>query len=206
MGVSVIHVPYIVDVKPALAGHADLSALHLGGRRILVSRSIEHFAYALSKLGFEPELSERPCLAAYPGDVGLNACLIKNRLFCRAKYADEKLLGFAAEKGLEIINVKQGYAKCSVCIVDESHIITEDRSIHKAAEAFGVWSLLISPGHIRLEGFDYGFIGGASGKLDKNTLAFTGTLKRHPDETRILCFLESCGVEPVFLTDRPALT
>ncbi len=203
LGINIIHVPDNYDVNPALAGHADLSALHLGGRRILVSRSIGHFASELNVLGFEAELSGRPCSAAYPGDVGLNACLIKNKLFCAAKYADEKLLVFAEEKGLEIISVKQGYAKCSICVVDESHIITEDKSVHKAAEACGVESLLISPGHVALEGFGYGFIGGATGKLGKSALAFTGTLKRHPDEDKILRFLEACAVEPVYLTDRP---
>jgi hypothetical protein len=39
------------------------------------------------------------------------------------------------------------------------------------------------------------FIGGASVKLSGNINAFTGLLKHHPDEQRILYYLKTCGVE-----------
>ena len=35
--------------------------------------------------------------------------------------------------GYEIINVKQGYAKCSICVVSDNAIITADKGIAKAA-------------------------------------------------------------------------
>ena len=63
--------------------------------------------------------------------------------------------------------------------------------------------LQIRPGHIALEGYDYGFIGGASFLLDSNTLAFTGHLDVHPDRDRILDFLRQHGVSAVFLTESP---
>lgn len=37
--------------------------------------------------------------------------------------------------------------------------------------------LLISSGDIKLEGYDYGFIGGASGKISDNTVVFSEMLK-----------------------------
>ncbi|MCD8117342.1 MAG: hypothetical protein LUE21_09570 [Oscillospiraceae bacterium] len=63
--------------------------------------------------------------------------------------------------------------------------------------------LEITPGYIELSGYQYGFIGGASFRLDAHTIAFTGTLDRHPDKMRILSFLAKHSVKPVFLTDRP---
>lgn len=203
LGIAVIHVPDNMDVNPHLSGHADLSVFHTGGNRIIISRSIAGFEPVLEQYGFDVRLSDKPCSAEYPADAGLNACLLDNRLFHNKKCSDKTLTDFAAENKLAYINVSQGYTKCSVCTVDAKHIITEDKVIHKAAKYCGIDSLLISPGYIRLDGFDYGFIGGASGKISKNTLAFTGTLKHHPDVNRILDYLKMCGVEPLFLTDKP---
>ena len=40
--------------------------------------------------------------------------------------------------------------------------------------------LLISSGDIKLEGYDYGLIGGASGKISDNTVVFFGNAEMHP--------------------------
>jgi hypothetical protein len=202
-GISIIHVPDNNDVNPHLSGHADLSVFHTGGNGIIINQSIKAFAPVLENYGFDVRLSDKPCSAAYPNDAGLNACLLDKRLFHNKKCSDKTLTDFSAENKLAYINVSQGYTKCSVCTVDAEHIITEDKAIHKTAKSCGIESLLISSGHIKLDGFAYGFIGGASGKLSKNTLAFTGTIRHHPDENKILEYLKLCGVEPLFLTDRP---
>ena len=203
INIVTIQVPDNKDVLPTISGHADLSLCHLGGNRMLLSKSLEDFAPDLNIHGFEVLLTENSLASAYPGDVGLCACIINNKLFHNLKYTDKRLITEASVNGCKLINVSQGYTKCSVCVVENSHIITEDKSIHKAAENCGIISLLITPGFIKLVGFDYGFIGGATGKLSKNILAFTGTLSGHPDENRIYDFLESCNVEPLFLSDEP---
>ena len=41
-------------------------------------------------------------------------------------------------------------------------------------------------------------------KLQKNVLAFTGTLEQHPDKKAILSFLVERNVDPVYITDYPA--
>ena len=64
-------------------------------------------------------------------------------------------------------------------------------------------SLDIAPGHIALEGFPYGFIGGAAFKISDDTMAFTGTLDEHPDGERIVGYLAEYGLGSVFLTDKP---
>ena len=50
--------------------------------------------------------------------------------------------------------------------------------------------LLISSGDIKLEGYDYGFIGGASGKISDNTVVFFGNAEMHPrySSIRELCY------------------
>jgi hypothetical protein len=199
--INTIQVPDNMDVLPWLCGHADLSLCHLGGKLMLLSKSLEGFAKELSALGFDVLTTDKPSASVYPADVGLNACLINGRLFHRLKYTDKRLISEALRNGCEPVNVSQAYTKCNICVVDENHIITEDKSIHKAADSCGIVSLLLSPGFIKLDGFNYGFIGGASGKLSKNILAFTGLLSGHPDEKRIYEFLDNCNVEPLYLSD-----
>lgn len=98
--------------------------------------------------------------------------------------------------------MKQGYSKCSICVLSENAIITSDNVIHKRAVANGIDSLLISQGFIDLPGFDYGFIGGASFKISKNKIAFTGHLDKHPDKERIFSFLSLHNIKPVYITEK----
>ena len=105
-------------------------------------------------------------------------------------------------RGFEIVDCRQGYAKCSVCVVDEGAIITADRGVETAARKAGLDVLLIEPGYIFLDGFTFGFIGGSSFKISRSKLAFTGTLDAHPNKEDIIHFLKVHEVEPVYLTER----
>ena len=100
--------------------------------------------------------------------------------------------------------MRQGYAKCCACVVNEGAMITSDTGIAKAAARHGVDVLRIRPGYIELAGFDTGFIGGTAFRISERALAFTGRLDAHPDRADIEAFLRSRGIEPVYLTDRPA--
>lgn len=57
--------------------------------------------------------------------------------------------------------------------------------------------LLISSGDIKLEGYDYGFIGGASGKISDNTVVFFGNAEMHPcySSIRELCLKNKIGIK-----------
>ena len=102
------------------------------------------------------------------------------------------------------INSRQGYSRCSVCVVSDNAIITTDEGICRGAEAHGIDVLKIQPGYIDLLGFDYGFIGGASFKISDTKLAFTGRLDKHPDAERIIEFASLHNVNIVYITDKPA--
>ena len=88
--------------------------------------------------------------------------------------------------------------------VDGESLITADRGIAAAATKNGLSVLLISEGHVALDGFPYGFIGGAAFKIANDCIAFTGNLNEHPDRGRIVEFLRKCGIRPLYLTDHSA--
>lgn len=204
LGIEAIWLEPAPDLPGGIAPHADMSVLHLGGNSLLIASEL--FEYApesiekLRTLGAELLSAQERRDSKYPNDCGLNVCVIGNSVVLNQKTADKAVKEQLSN--YEYINVAQGYARCSVCVVDESSVITADRGIAREMKMAGFSVLEISPGYIELEGYDYGFIGGASVKLSRELLAFTGRLDKHPDRERILEFLMRRGVAPCFLSDK----
>jgi len=147
-------------------------------------------------------ITQNPASCEYPYDIGLNAAMFGNNLVCNVKYTHSKIIEYADSTEKNIIDVKQGYAKCSVCIVDENSIITSDESIYKKASNNNINVLLIEKGHIDLNGYNYGFIGGCSGLINQNKLAFTGNIKEHPNYKEIKDFCSNRGVGIISLSSQ----
>ena len=100
----------------------------------------------LCKLGAKPESPiyegiPNELSPLYPGDCRYNAACTGKFFIHRLDITDSELLAAAkASCGneLELIDVRQGYAKCSTVIVDENSIITYDKGIAKPCEAAGI--------------------------------------------------------------------
>lgn len=162
--------------------------------------------------------------AVYPGDCIFNAACTGKFFIHNTKITDKKLLEEAKKAGMRIIDVKQGYAKCNCLIVDERSIITSDAGIAEKCRKYNVSArsatqpsgssdavlhesdtidcLLINPGNILLEGFEYGFIGGASGRIC-DEIIFSGDLSAHPDCARISDFITERGLKIRYFKDYP---
>lgn len=204
-GLTPVYLPDNPGVSPGLSGHADLSIFYCGGSEVLIAPYLagSDFARRLEGMGCKITVADVEQGSAYPKDCALNACAVGKWLLCNPDVTAREILSrFEAER---IIGFKQGYARCSVCVVDESSIITADSGIAAAAADRGLDVLKIQPGFFELPGYSYGFIGGSSFKLSRSVLAFTGTIDRHPDRGAITDFLRVHGVEPVYLTERPAV-
>ena len=95
---------------------------------------------------------------------------------------------------MTLIDVGQGYTKCSIVVVAEDAIITYDEGIIRACSKYPELEVLqVSPGFVRLDGYDTGFIGGCSGRVG-NEVLFNGNLFAHPDFQRIVTFIEKRGL------------
>lgn len=130
----------------------------------------------------------------YPENILLNFLFLNNTLYGKLSAIDKNLIDYCKANNIKTVNVNQGYARCSTLVLNSNAVITSDLSIEKALKNNGVEVLLISSGNIVLDGYDYGFIGGASGKIDENTVAFFGNIENHPDYLKILNFCESHNV------------
>ena len=77
---------------------------------------------------------------------------------------------------------------CALAI-SKNAVITSDKGMEKAFLKNNVDVLYIDNKTIRLKGCDYGFIGGASCRLE-NEIIFFGNIEQHPDFIRVKAFLE----------------
>ena len=183
-------------VDERLSGHCDLMAAHLGGKTVVTSEFLND-SHIFGNLCVEQLTIQNPTDKLYPMDAGLNFCIVGDKLEYNPKTACESAVSLLK---CEKIPCKQGYTKCSICVVDENSIITADSKIAQSAAAHGIDALLVDKRLSALDGFDYGFIGGASFKIGKNKLAFTGNINNVTERERIESFLNKRGIEAVYLT------
>ncbi len=128
---------------------------------------------------------------SYPRDVLYNAAAVGRYLIC-SRYTSPELIKEAS--ALEAVTVPQGYVKCNLTVLDDHHVISEDRGIARVLkERTDIKCLLAEPGQVSLPGYKYGFIGGASGRLD-DTIIFNGDLSAHSNFEDIKAFAAECGL------------
>lgn len=137
----------------------------------------------------------------YPHDCAYNVVRLGKKVIGHLKYTDNKIIEIYSKRGLEFINVKQGYTKCNLCVVDSNSVITEDEGLTKVLLRHGVDVLTIQGGQVELSGFENGFIGGASGFVSKNCLAFCGKINRLKEYEEIKEFVERREVKFVSLSE-----
>ncbi len=136
----------------------------------------------------------------YPDNISLNVALIGNKLFCKESAVDVNIKDFCATKGIQIVNVNQGYTKCSTLILNDNAIVTADETIYRAAQNNHINALKITAGNIYLQNADYGFIGGCSGVIG-DTVYFFGNINTHPQSAMITDFISTQGMNIISLTD-----
>lgn len=199
-GIDVFWLPDNAALDKRLAGHADLSVF-VRKDRAVVAEGLYCFDIVnhLTNRGYKTVSSGRQG-PAYPQDAGLCVCWTGRYTIYNPRTADPAVLELI---GGVPVRVSQGYTKCAALVVDDHSIVTADAGVSRAAKTAGMDVLVIAPGHIALDGYRYGFIGGASFIINDNTVAFTGTLDEHPDRDSILTFLAEHGKKPVFLTEGP---
>jgi len=196
IGIKTIEIPDNDNLNSCLSGHADLNLFHFPKNKLFFD--FDNIAGDL-KENFQLVRIKGDSRKEYPEDCLINCLTVGKYLICNPDVTDRQILIDAEKNELTVIPVNQGYAKCSVCPLTDSAIITDDISISRSAEKFSIDVLLISKGSIRLEGMNYGFIGGATGKTGKNKLAVNGRLDSHPDCNKIIDFLYKYNITLVEL-------
>lgn len=186
--------------------HPDICVFNLGNGSIIVEPSVyEKYKTMLERYNFKIIKGESEVKDKYPYNVQYNVAIVGEYAIHNFKYTDPKILKYIEDNNLKKINIKQGYAKCSICIVDDKSIITSDEGIYNALKYTDIDCLLIKKGHIKLENMDYGFIGGCSGLISKHEIAFCGDISKHPDYDAIEKYIKSKNKDIVILSKEELL-
>ena len=199
MGIEVLKTAKLNTVGNNICGHTDVQIHHFGkGRFVCAPEAYDYYKSILPYAEIikgSKRLSEK-----YPADVPYNAAAFGEYLICSTACTAIEILSEYLSLNRKILNVKQGYAKCSICVVSSNAIITSDKGIYKIAKSNGIDVLLIEPGYIELYGMS-GFIGGASGLIAPDMLAVNGNIKTHVSCDDIISFCKNYGVDVVSLNN-----
>ncbi|MBQ2676591.1 MAG: hypothetical protein IJF54_04215 [Clostridia bacterium] len=199
LGIRVVKIPPNPMLDTPVAAHADMNVCHLGCAEILVAKGLDGVFNELISLGFNPRYIKKSLGKKYPDDIALNCAFVGDYAVANFDAVADEIREHCNNK-IEAVNVNQGYAKCSTLIVSEKAVITADVSIAAALTKVGFDVLVISSGHIKLSGYNYGFIGGCGGLIDTHTLLFCGDITTHPDYEYIHSFLSKYSVTPLCLS------
>ena len=182
------------------ASHPDMLLARVGNAVVMPEQYAARFPGAAEVLSSLCNL----CLGVsvprspYPGDVAYNVFFHGGRLYCRTDVLDGTAAAAAAEQGISLCHVRQGYAGCCALSCGD-FVMTADPSLQKALMAAGASVVPLRPGGIRLPGYDCGFIGGASGYC-AGTAIFFGDPETHPDAALIRRTLDAKEIDCLALS------
>ena len=198
LGYDMLICPQSYELYDAVCGHPDMLMHIVDSNNIIVHRNMpELFILTLKKLGYNVYLSKKALTQTYPHDIILNALNIGDFFVHNLNNTDENLLHHINHK--KLLNVKQGYTKCSTAVLNENAVMTSDKGIADVLSKNNTDVLLLPPGDILLPGLNYGFIGGTCGMLSERLMAFYGQLSEYKYGEEVLRFLKKYNIEPVYL-------
>ncbi len=176
-----------------VASHPDMVLFAAGRGEVICAREVfDEYTRLLSPFGIHLVQGKSQLMRDYPGDVAYNVLNTPKGAFARFDKTDRTVTEALRAHNKKMVTVKQGYARCAtVCF--GNCLITADPTISAAAKEAGLSVLTVSPGGVLLPGYDYGFLGGASGLLDEKTVAFFGDVFAHPDGEKIQKFITENG-------------
>lgn len=136
----------------------------------------------------------------YPDDVKYNICQIGKKIIHNFKYTDHLVNEYINSVELEKINIKQGYAKCSIAVTSENSCITSDEGIYKTLQKEKIDVLLLRDEIVHLQDKNKnitnmsGFIGGSSCIIDNKFILF-GDSNKLNSKSKLVDFLNKQKLE-----------
>lgn len=198
LGFSIVESIIIDTLYDSVASHPDMMIHYIKDLNMFIAapEAYEHFKRYITDINIIK--GSKPLNSRYPDDIAYNIAAFGNYAVCKTAYTTPEILSEYKSLNKVIVNVNQGYSKCSICTVGENAVITSDPSIYNALSKTDIDILKIREGFIKLRGLSHGFIGGATGVI-KNTLLINGNIKTHPDCDRIISFCKNHGVYTEYL-------
>ena len=201
-GFRVVALPPSPSLSAPIASHPDMLIARVGGEMVTSSAYCELAGAEISEI-FDITKAKMHFTAdehgeKYPTDVIFNSLVMGGKLFARLDSLSPHLKTLAKEKGLRLVDTRQGYPACTVLKLSDEAAITADRGMAEVLAREGVRVYTIDDGGISLPPYEYGFIGGSGGAYN-GTVYFLGDAAAHPSYDKIAAALEAEGLRAVML-------
>lgn len=204
LGFQVLKAPAHPNLQGACKSHPDLSFCRISQNTLIYAKNSDAaFIQTLKQHGIIMIEGSTIPSPEYPYDIPYNGVKIGKYFLHNLRNTDLQVKEQCQIEGLQMKHVKQGYTCCSTAVVREDLVITADKGIAEVLEQTGEVSLLRIPPQtsIQLPEMDYGFLGGASGRIDDTHFALAGHIKYLENGVEIQDFLQKHGVQLINLTD-----
>lgn len=194
------------ELSEPVSAHPDMVLFKTGKREFICAPNVyDKYKKLLSDYNVKLICGKKELKSNYPEDIAYNILKTDNFALGNFLHTDETIKDYLQNEKIEMINVKQGYSKCSVCSFTGG-AITADEGMFNALVNSGIDALKISSGEIILSGYDYGFIGGASGENADGEIFFFGDPLLHSFGKIVFDYLYLKGkrihyIENLHLTD-----
>lgn len=176
----------------AVSGHPDIFFFQAEDTLICAPNLPEKYFQIMkeNKTGF---ITGENCVGSiYPHSAHYNCVLSENYFIHNRTVTDRRILERIKDK--TIINVRQGYTRCSLLPLRNNSFITSDKGIEKTLKLTGADVLYVPSEDVLLPGFKNGFFCGACGVLN-NTVFITGSLKEKSEGTAVRTYLSKKGYD-----------
>ncbi len=182
-------------VSAPICAHSDVLYQKLNSDTIIISSCQKENSAVLEKAGYKVEVYDglKP---GYKTECKLNFIINNNIIISNPRTA------MKIENRIKHISVNQGYTKCSTLCVNENAYITDDENIYHTLIKNNLDCLKIEKGDIQLAGYNYGFIGGASVKLNEKEILFFGDIENVADKSNIISFLDKYNMKRIFMENK----
>ena len=172
---DLIELPYQSSVYDEISSHPDIFFCKINNQ-IFQAPNLKLENKLETKL--KTKQGSNSVGAQYPEDIKYNICQIGKRVIHNFKYTDPAVAEYIDSTGLQKINIKQGYSKCSISVTSENSCITSDEGIYETLKRENIDVLLLDNTNIRLvdkNGLQTkmnGFIGGATAVIEDKFIIF----------------------------------
>jgi hypothetical protein len=180
------------NVYEEISAHSDIFACKVGNKIFIDQNRFQEFD--LNGTNYEIVYGEKIGYN-YPDDIKYNVCIAGKKAIHNFKYTDRVLKEELINSKYELINVNQGYTKCSIALIDDNSVITGDKGIYNSLSKskFDILYLDYEPDIKLLTNTGYsmkkGFIGGSIVRLKDNIIVF-GDLEKIDNQNQIRNFIQ----------------
>ena len=196
LGYDLIEVPTNKNLYSEISSHVDIHVCKIN-ENIILENSFYNYLNNDSYIRGNSSVYSK-----YPEDIQYNVCIVGDKAIHNFKYTDQKIVEILKENNYELIDVNQGYTKCSIAVIDENSIIISDKGLYDKLRNSGLDILYLDYElNIKLlseNGYSSknGFIGGAISRID-DFIFVSGDLRKIDKENQIKEFIESKNLKIV---------